>query len=400
MGRSLLLLLSFLLLLGAIPSTGFAENVVPTDRVTTKVNVRKTNESDSPIVGALRPGDSAQYLEEEPGRYRIKLSNGTEGYVSKGWTRLVAAGAAAAGGGQLRFTFIDVGQGDSTLIECPNGRHILVDAGSTTDPQEEEIRAYLLDRLGEDQPVIDTLVITHPDKDHYNLIPDLLEDIEIGHLYRVGAVKDYTSKDFKTWLNAFPKEKTTVLKVDDVDTEETPNADITCGAAKIWVLAASVKATKSASNAKSIVLMIRYGEFEAILTGDATFDTEKAILSRYEASWLDVDLLKLGHHGSRATSTSQQWVDTLKPEYAVVSAGYENSYGHPQQEVINRVAGATIDAPGHAMRTVSGTKGSYKYHDDPDYKEAIYATNVDGNIVVTTSGHSNDIDIETFGFGD
>ena len=399
MFRPFLLLLAVLAALDLIPNTVLAENVVPTDRVTTKVNVRQTNERDSPIVGALRPGELAEYLEEEPGRYRVKLSNGMEGFVSKGWTRLAATGVTAVSGGQLRFTFIDVGQGDSALIECPNGRHILVDAGSTTDPQEEEIRAYLLDRLGEDQPVIDTLVITHPDKDHYSLIPDMLEDVEIGRLYRVGTVKDYTSKDFKTWLNAFPKEKTTVLKADDFDPKETPNADIDCGAAKIWVLAASVKATKSPSNAKSIVLMIRYGDFEGVLTGDATFDTEKAILARYDQTWLDVDLLKLGHHGSRATSTSQKWVDTLKPEYAVVSAGYENSYGHPQQEVIDRVAGATIDAPAHAMRTVTGTKGSYKYHDDPDYKEAIYATNVDGNIVVTTSGHS-DLKVETFGFGD
>lgn len=370
-----------------------ADEVIPTERVSRGVVVRETSDSESPPVGSLQPGDAAEYLGEEAGKFHIRLQNGTDGFVSKSWTRRTASAPA---GGELRLSFIDVGQGDSTLIECPNGKYILVDAGSTTDPQEEEIRSYLLERLGAGQPSIDTLVITHPDKDHYNLLPDLLHGITVDHLYRVGALKDYL-KSFQGWLKDIPSDDTSVLKADDFDPQGAPNRNIDCGDANVWVLAAGIKATKSASNAKSIVLMIKYGGFSAILTGDATFDTEKAILSRYDAGWLDVDLLKIGHHGSLATSTSHEWVDKLKPEYAVVSAGYENGYGHPRKEIIDRVALATIEASSHSMCTVTGKKGAYRYHDTESYNEAIYATAVDGSIVVTTAG-GNDIRVSTFVF--
>ncbi len=83
--------------------------------------------------------------------------------------------------------------------------------------------------------------------------------------------------------------------------------------------------------------MIRYGNFEAMLTGDATHATENTILDRYTDTFLDIDMLKIGHHGSLATSTSAAWADTLSPEISVVSSGTRSRYGHPRFEVIDRL---------------------------------------------------------------
>lgn len=140
-----------------------------------------------------------------------------------------------------------------------------------------------------------------------------------------------------------------VVTPETYDRAETPNTAVDCGAAKVWILAAAVEASHSAKNAKSIVVMVRYGDFEAVITGDATRDTEAVILGRYDPKWLDIDLLRVGHHGSEATSTSASWAKTLSPTLAIVSAGYDNTYGHPRQEVFDRLAPYTQAAAPHGF---------------------------------------------------
>ena len=103
-------------------SPAHAQDIVPSDRVSSSVVVRREPTGrPSPIVGALRPGERATLLESVPYFYKVRLANGTVGYVSKSWTRRVESGPAAltSGSGTLTFHFMDVGQGDSTLIICP-----------------------------------------------------------------------------------------------------------------------------------------------------------------------------------------------------------------------------------------------------------------------------------------
>lgn len=252
-----------------------ADSVEPSERVVNYLVVRETTDALSPQVGILRPGQRAEYLGDEPNRYFIRLPDGAEGYVSKAWAKRIETPSASVGTDKLRIDFINVGQGDSTLISCPNGHHILVDAGSTSDPEEEAIRDFILSRIDEHQRTIDNLVITHADQDHYNLIPAVLHDVPINDIMRVGDVEDYRP-EFQAWL-ADHAADTRILGPEIFDPEATPNAELDCGPAKIWVLAAAVKASKSPKNAMSIVLMIRYGNFEAVLTGDATTDTERVI---------------------------------------------------------------------------------------------------------------------------
>jgi len=134
--------------------------------------------------------------------------------------------------------------------------------------------------------------------------------------------------------------------------------------------------------------MIRYGSFEVLLTGDATKKTEEAIIGRYDNNWLDVDVLKIGHHGSLSTSTTIPWADIVKPEIAVVSAGHRSSHGHPRKEVLERLDDHTVDnAAPHLMSSATGTRGNYTWHNDSNYSESIYSTDTNGNVVVTSDGN-------------
>ncbi len=364
----------------------FADTVVPSDRVVTSVVVRQDPVPGAAEVGRLHPGESAEFLGDVPHRYHVRLTGGVEGFVSKAWTRRVPDAAAATA--NLEIHFIDVGQGDSTLIVCPNGRKILVDAGSTGGAQVDAIRDYILAQLDRHERRVNTLVITHPDTDHYNLLDDVLVDVPIDRVIRVGELIDYNTT-FRNWLAAADIGDITVIQTAHNDPMGTPNGELRCGSAQIWIIGAAVQASASAKNAKSIVLMIRLDDFEAILTGDATDDTEEFVIESYPNDWLDVDVLKIGHHGSLATSTSQGWADVVTPVTAVVSAGFTNGFGHPRLEVIERLDDHTRAATAHPIRHATGVQGNYTFITNPAYTEDIYATAVSGNVVVTTSGNGH-----------
>ncbi len=228
------------------------------------------------------------------------------------------------------------------------------------------MRDYILTQLDRRERKIDVLVITHPDQDHYNLISEVLRDVPVGHVFRVGEMADYNG-DFNDWLNAIPSHKVTVLQSSNFDPMDAPNSILECGDSQIWILAVATEATKSWKNAMSIVLMIRYGDFETILTGDATFDTENVIMGRYPHDWLDVDVLKVGHHGSRTTSTSAEWAEVVKPKVAIVSAGYRNRHGHPLIEVVERLDDYTENRDPHPMSYAKGKRNNYKWIDIENY---------------------------------
>lgn len=365
----------------------YADVVVPTERVTSGVSVRPQPSSQTQPVMMLRPGESLPFISRDNRYYyEVQLPNNESGWVSKSWTRVEESSPVTSPtANQLIISFFDVGQGDSTLIECPGGENILIDAGSTSGIEAEIIRDQLVDALADRQLKIDTLIITHPDADHYNKLQDVLEGISIDQLYRVGDINDYYA-NFWTWMETLDSQVIN-LNQNDIDPQNQPNSAIDCGLAEIYILAANVQSSFSHKNTTSIVVMVRFNQFEAIFTGDATKKTEKAITDEYPAAWLDVDLLKIGHHGSLATSTTVNWADTLKPEVAVVSAG-KNSYGHPRKEVIERLDQHTIAAPAHPMNSATRVNGQYIYSFVPDYNEAIYSTQASGLVQVTSDGTS------------
>jgi competence protein ComEC len=374
---------SFLLCtLLAVSFYASADLVTPNDRVVSTVLIRSEPNGSSSIRGKLLPGDSLKYVKSIDNYHVVIYPTGQFGYVSKGYSRIVSDVET----GKLNIHFMDVGQGDSTLIKCPNGKNILIDSGSLSRINPITVRQYLLSQLDPRRQKIDTLIVTHPDKDHYSLLQEVLEGVTVGQAFWTGNKEDFKIDSFQTWFFNSPFKRVHLTET-DFDSERQENTKIECGGARVYLLAAGVISSKSSTNALSAVLMIRFGDFEAVLTGDATTATEKVILDRYPADWLDIDLLKIGHHGSLTTSTSEEWAITLSPEVAVVSAGDENRFGHPREEVIKRLEPFTIESDVHSIKTGTGKTPNYIYKYDEYYKEAIFSTVTSGTIEVVSDGN-------------
>lgn len=399
--------------------------VTPLSEFSASVEVRESADPESPVVSFLSNDKKAtlQGLVDE--YYKLKLPDGRDGFVIQRATRLsrsegilsipepdrdfqiptstsprvtreivesnLRAQRLRAEKKPLEIHFLDVGQGDGNLIICPNGKTILIDAGTTSGEPPDPIRAYLSNEIEPFGHKIDYLIVTHPDADHYNMLDDLLYDIPIERAFYVGSRSDYNSREMYDWIRNTPT-KSTRLRASSYDKPDTENSEIDCGDAKVWILAADTKASQSPKNAKSIVVLFKYGEFEAILTGDATFATEKKIRDRFDTdNWLNAELLKVGHHGSAATSTDIHWVDAVRPKTVIVSAAYRNGYGHPRKMVMEKLARTTIDVSPHPFRWAKkrrkGSGGSkYKFENFREMTKGMYNTAVNGTVVVISDG--------------
>ena len=243
----------------------------------------------------------------------------------------------------LVVSFLDVGQGDAILIETQDGFEMLVDGGRDASVLRElSKQRSFFDRE------IDVMVSTHPDLDHIAGLVDVLKR------YKVGAILMTTNEGESGAAAAFalaaPKEGAEIILAD-------AGQVIQLGASTtIQIFSPTGDESKLESNTASIVLRIVYGNTSFMLTGDAPQGIEDYLVKTY-GSQLDSDVLKLGHHGSK-TSTSDAWLDTVTPQYAVVSAGLDNRYGHPHQDVMQRVFARNIQT------SHTGTDGTITFYSD------------------------------------
>lgn len=315
--------------------------------------------------------------------------------VPRAGTALMTAAAAVP---ELEIHFIKVGQGDSTLVKCPNGDTILVDCGSLGEFNEGAVRSYLRDQL-EEEDEIDLLVVTHPDRDHYNEILDVLaerpdgREISVRRLIYVGDRSDY-SEDFGDWIHEFPSDRKQRLTSSEFNVFPLRSLDVCGDSVYVKVLAADVQSTFSTSNTASIVLLVSYGAFDAILPGDATRVTEENILNRF-AEHLDelghVEVLKVAHYGSRATSMLPRtdWFDAVNADVAVYSAVYQNPHGHPNRHVADALREHTIEAESHPLRLWEGQHQlSSSTRVSPFRRKAMFLTATNGNIAIRSDGQS------------
>lgn len=234
------------------------------------------------------------------------------------------------GSGQSQFltvTFLDIGQGDSILIQTPDGVQMLIDGGPD---------GTVLRRLAKEMPwfdrTIDVVLGTHPDKDHIGGLVDVLKNYQVANIITTEN-RSRTSVD-----NAFS----------DAITKEKANI-IMARAGQVFMLGASTSVTVFSpdhdptgleTNTSSIVVKVSYGDIDFMLTGDAPINIEEYLVKVYGQA-LSSEVLKLGHHGSR-TSSSENFLKTVHPVYGVVSAGKNNSYGHPHIEVVDAVRAHNI----------------------------------------------------------
>lgn len=228
----------------------------------------------------------------------------------------------------LRIWFLDVGQGDSAVVELPGGQSIVIDAGSASPDAGQLVVAPQLRALGIPQP--GNLIITHPDSDHAGGAPSLLRNCPVRGLARGGA-------------GAWSDTPLARLVMDTATSCGIPCAAILAGppirldpGVEIEVLnpAAELDGSPASDNERSVVLSIRYGKFRALFMGDA----DAAVEERLVRSGIGTaDVLKVSHHGS-ATATTAAFLGAVRPRFAVVSCGWHNRFGHPSRAVLDRLS--------------------------------------------------------------
>jgi beta-lactamase superfamily II metal-dependent hydrolase len=230
----------------------------------------------------------------------------------------------------FRIDFIDVGQGDATLITV-NGERLLIDGGRSQGLIETR-----LDALGITD--LDAILSTHPDADHIAGLVRVLELYKIERIYLNGGESD--SQVFAEYFGLAAAEGADVVTITRGDV-------FLLGGLVIDVLHPG--ALSGESNDDSAVVQLICGTVGVLLTGDATVASEEEMLSAGVLG--NMDVLKVGHHGSD-TSSSQAFLDAVDPEYAVISAGLNSQYGHPHQDVVDRLT--AIGAAIYHTDTTSG----------------------------------------------
>lgn len=223
---------------------------------------------------------------------------------------------------------LDVGQGDAFLIESPTGIQALIDTGPPN-----KILSQLASVMPSTDRSIDLVFISHPDQDHIGGILDVLENYSVGLIFESGVSVD--SQTFQSFKNLI-KEK----NIKDLLAKRGTRVDVGDGA-YIEILFPDRDVSNFETNEASIVMRLVYGENSIMFTGDAPVETEEIILSENTAESLQSDILKVGHHGSK-TSTSVDFLNAVKPEYAVISVGLKNKFGHPKQEILDLLANFNV----------------------------------------------------------
>ncbi|KEI01762.1 ComEC/Rec2 family competence protein [Clostridium botulinum] len=272
--------------------------------------------------------------------------------------------------GDLKVHFIDVGQADSILI-TEGSYSMLIDAGNNDDG--DMVVSYLK-KVGVKK--LDYVIGTHPHEDHIGGLDNVINTFEINKIYMPKKVS--TTKTYKDVIKAIKNKN---MKI----TLPKPGESFKLGKATCSIVAPKQNQDYQSANNYSIVIKLTYGSKSFLFTGDAEGISESEILSgRYD---IKADVLKVGHHGSR-TSTTEAFLNKIAPEFAVISCGKANDYGHPHKATMDKLKAKHIqvyrtDESGTIIATSDGknigfnTKlGSYNYNDNSKGKASSSVTNV------------------------
>ena len=229
--------------------------------------------------------------------------------------------------GTMQVHFIDIGQGDSALIVTPDGKNILIDAG--TNSSEKDLKFYL---DSQEIKEIEYAVMTHPHEDHIGGADMVINTYDVKNVIMPDVTHD--SVTFERMLEAIDKNNVNMItpKVGDV---------YKIGDVSFKVLA-PINTKYSSLNDYSVVIRLDYGGTSFMFTGDAEKLSEKEMLSEHNISEFACDVLKVGHHGS-TTSTSIEFLRAVNPTAAIISCATGNSYGHPHRETIDSLVDEGVE---------------------------------------------------------
>lgn len=292
--------------------------------------------------------------------------------------------------GQLVVHYIDVGQGDCIYIAFPDGTDMLIDCGSEKGRKEYETSAISdLKELNPDGK-IDRVMATHSDTDHISYLDEVLSEFQVSNVYMPNIRSNNLDKSVKIGgrdVKVGDLDASKLKKFTDKDTIDTeryteffiaalsePNCNITLNIGKYEIRGQDYTFTfyclsqeewdrrhlnnGEQINAVSPIGILEYAGRRLVFTGDSNESNEEYYCETYP--YVDCDVLKVAHHGSR-TSSSEEFLKHVKCEYAVISVGDGNSYGHPEQEALDRLKANGIqkihrtDKCGNVVLTVSHT---------------------------------------------
>ena len=287
------------------------------------------------------------------------------GYLLLRWWQKKDAPQPPPSGDELQVHVLNVGQGDSILIIAPGGKSVLVDAGT---PGSGKVVLAALQRYGVKQ--IDLMVATHAHADHIGGADEVLKAVKVTTV--LDSRVPNTTKNYEDFLRAIKQ-----TGAQYVGAAPGQKFDLG-GGAQLSVLApippffrqSDIRSGGNEPNANSVVTRLDYGDFSLLLTGDAEAETEERIIA--SGASVAAKVLKVGHHGSKYAS-SEKFLRQGGFEAAVISNGTENRYGHPSQEVLDR------------LRKL-GVK--------------LYRTDLEGEITIISRGRGYEIKTERTASGD
>lgn len=232
--------------------------------------------------------------------------------------------------GELKIVFIDVGQGDSILVVLPNTNTLLIDGGERQS--SDEVLSTLKELAITE---IDAVIATHPHADHIGGLINVINNLNVSQVIDSGQM--HTTQTFEDMLDAVDAAQIPLMSVHEGDSIKLDPR------VKLDILNPPASLPKGVNNEEefndnSVVLKLTYGEFTALFTGDMEDYNERRLLATAVEA-LDVDVLKAGHHGSR-TSSGNAFLNAVSPEAVVISAGANNTYGHPHPEALDRINNA------------------------------------------------------------
>jgi competence protein ComEC len=225
----------------------------------------------------------------------------------------------------LKVEFFDVGQGDSIFIETMDKKQVLIDGGPDLSILEKLGKTMLFyDRY------IDLIILSHPEADHLNGLIEVIKRYEIGAIITTGVIRD--TEQYKQWIETI-EEKNIPIYIAEADGEIDFGNNIKFTI--FYPFDSLVGAKLSDSNNSSVVGKLVYKNFETLLTGDIEKSAENKLIN--SGANLKSDILKIAHHGSK-TSTTEEFLKAVNAILAVIEVGKDNKYGHPHQEVLDRLA--------------------------------------------------------------